>query len=108
MIARLWRGWIRPADRDAYVEYVRETGIRAYRTTPGNRGAWILHRPDGDRTEIVALSFWDSRESIRAFAGDDIDRAVFYPEDDRFLVDREEHVHHFELDGEALEGDEPR
>ena len=107
MIARLWRGWIRPADTDAYVEYVRETGIRAYRSTPGNRGAWILHRPDQDRTEIVTLSFWDSREAIRAFAGDDIDRAVFYPEDDRFLIDREEQVLHFELEGEAQEADEP-
>jgi heme-degrading monooxygenase HmoA len=103
MIARLWRGWVRPLDTAAYVEYVERTGIRAYRGTPGNRGAWILHRLDGDRTEIVTLSFWDSREAIRGFAGDDIDRAVFYPEDDRFLIDREEHVHHFEVDEAAPE-----
>jgi hypothetical protein len=43
----------------------------------------------------VTISFWDSRESIVAFAGDDIDRAVFYPEDDRFLIDRETTVKHF-------------
>jgi heme-degrading monooxygenase HmoA len=97
VIARMWRGWTTRADADAYAEYVERTGISAYRATPGNRGAWILRRPDGDRTEFVTLSFWDSLDAVRAFAGDDVQRAVFYPEDDRFLVEREVTVRHFEL-----------
>ena len=97
MIARTWRGWTAATDADHYVDYVLATGIRAYRETPGNRGAWILRRDDGDRTEFVTLSFWESRDAVRAFAGDDIDQAVFYPEDDRFLVERELRVHHYEL-----------
>jgi heme-degrading monooxygenase HmoA len=97
VIARIWRGWTRSADRDAYVEYLEGTGMRAYRETPGNRGAWILRRADGDRTEFVTLSFWESMDAVRAFAGDEPGRAVFYPEDDRFLVGREETVTHFEL-----------
>ena len=97
MIARTWRGWTAAADADDYVDYVLDTGIRAYRETPGNRGAWILRRDDGDRTEFVTLSFWESRDAVRAFAGDEIDQAVFYPEDDRFLIERELHVHHYEL-----------
>jgi hypothetical protein len=43
------------------------------------------------------LSFWDSRDSIRAFAGEDIDQAVFYPEDDRFLVERDLMVRHYDV-----------
>ena len=97
MIARIWRGWTRRDDADAYVDYLRETGIAAYRETPGNAGAHILRRDDGNRVEFVTLSFWQSRDAIAAFAGDEIDRAVFYPEDDRFLVDREEHVTHYDL-----------
>jgi heme-degrading monooxygenase HmoA len=97
VIARMWRGWTTRADADAYAEYVERTGISAYRATPGNRGAWILRRPDGDRTEFVTLSFWDSLDAVRAFAGDDVQGAVFYPEDDRFLVEREVTVRHFEL-----------
>jgi heme-degrading monooxygenase HmoA len=58
----------------------------------------MLARDLGDgRTEIVTLSFWDSLEAIRGFAGDDIERAVFYPEDDRYLVDRETTVTHSEV-----------
>ena len=97
MIARTWRGWTRRGDADAYLEYLRETGLAAYRATPGNRGAWALQRDDGERTEIVTLSFWESLDAVRAFAGDDIDRALFYPDDDRFLVDRELTVTHYRL-----------
>ena len=95
MIMRTWRGWTRPEDTDAYAEYILGTGIVEYKATPGNRGAYIASRPYGDRTELLTISFWDSRDSIIAFAGDDIDRAVFYPEDDRYLIDRETTVKHF-------------
>jgi heme-degrading monooxygenase HmoA len=61
--------------------------MAGYRNTPGNRGAWMLRRDDGDRSEIVTFSLWESREHIKAFAGDDVEQAVFYPEDDRFLVE---------------------
>src|SRR5579884_2985719 len=99
MVARMWRGWTRPEDADAYLEYIDSTGVAAYKETPGNRGAWILRRPSGDgRVEFVTLSFWDSLDAVRGFAGDDIERAVFYPEDDRFLVDRETTVTHWQAD----------
>jgi len=97
MVARIWRGWTSAEDADAYVEYLEQTGIPQYRATPGNRGAFILRRADRDRVEFVTLSFWESLDSIRAFAGESVERAVFYPEDDRFLVDRETVVTHFEL-----------
>lgn len=54
-----------------------------------------MSREDGDRTEFLTISFWDSMEAVAGFAGDDVDRAVFYPEDDRFLVDREDTVLHY-------------
>jgi heme-degrading monooxygenase HmoA len=98
MIARIWRGWTSADDASAYIEYLQQTGIAAYRGTPGNRGAWILHRRVGDRTEFITLSFWDSLDAVRRFAGPDVDEAVFYPEDDRFLVDREERVQHLEIE----------
>ena len=96
MIARTWRGWVRAEDRAAYVDYIERTGMAEYRRTPGNQGAWMLARDlDDGRTEIVTLSFWVSEDAIRAFAGDDIAQAVFYPDDDRYLVDREATVTHY-------------
>jgi heme-degrading monooxygenase HmoA len=98
VIARIWRGAVRSEDTVEYVEYVRETGIDHYRSTPGNLGAWILHRAVGERTEIVTFSLWESMDAVRAFAGDEPSRAVYYPEDDRFLVERGLTVEHYEVD----------
>jgi heme-degrading monooxygenase HmoA len=97
VVVRTWRGWTRAGDADRYVEYLRETGLKEYRATPGNRGAWVLRRLDGERCEFVTVSVWDSLDDVRGFAGDDVERAVFYPEDDAFLVERETTVRHWEL-----------
>jgi len=98
VIARIWRGAVRSKDADEYVAYVRDTGIEHYRSTPGNLGAWILHRPVDDLTEIVTFSLWESMTSVRAFAGGDPSQAVYYPEDDRFLVERGSIVEHYDVD----------
>jgi heme-degrading monooxygenase HmoA len=95
MIARTWRGAVRAEDAEAYAAYIRSTGIAEYAATPGNRGAYLLYRIDGDRAEVLTVSFWDSLDAVRGFAGDDIDRAVFYPEDDRYLVDRDVTANHY-------------
>jgi heme-degrading monooxygenase HmoA len=98
VIARVWRGVVAAEDGDAYAEYMRETGIEAYARTPGNRGAWMLRRPVADGEEFVMLTLWDSLESIKAFAGEDYEAAVFYPRDDEFLIRRETRSTHYEVD----------
>ena len=95
MIARIWRGWTSRDDAEAYVRYMEHVAAPDSLGTPGNRGFSVLHRPDGDREEFLTVSLWDSLESIRAFAGDEIEKAVFYPEDDRYLADRELTTSHF-------------
>lgn len=98
MIARVWRGWTTAERAAEYVDYLDRTGVPGLRGTPGNAGVYVMHRPAGDdRTEFVVMSLWDSRESIKAFAGDDIQVARFYPEDDDFLVEREWTCSHFEV-----------
>jgi heme-degrading monooxygenase HmoA len=81
------------------VEYLRETGLAGYLATPGNLGAYTLRRDEGARTEFLMLTFWESLDSVRGFAGDDIATAVFYAEDDQFLVEREDFALHYEVEG---------
>ena len=98
MIARSWRGAVKTADAEAYAAYIDETGMQHYASTPGNRGAWMLTRElDGDLTEFITFSLWDSYDAVRAFAGDDYEVARFYPEDDRYLVERDERCHHWDV-----------
>jgi heme-degrading monooxygenase HmoA len=100
MIARRWRGTVRAADHDAYLRYVEQTGVAALRATPGNQGVVIYRHldPGADTSEIEVVSLWRDRESIAAFAGDDIEVARFFPDDDRYLLERELTVRHDDVD----------
>ena len=97
MIARTWRGAVRAEDADAYLDYLEATGLKEYRETPGNRGVFALRRIDGDRCEYLIVSLWDSLDAVKRFAGEEPEKAVFYPEDDRFLVDRDLTPSHHEV-----------
>jgi heme-degrading monooxygenase HmoA len=97
MIARLWHGKTKASDADAYLDYLFKSGIPAYRTTTGNKGAWALRRMDGDTAHFITPSFWESRDAIAAFAGDDIAVAKYYREDEKYLAEFEPTVTHYEL-----------
>ena len=97
MIARIWRGAVAKADGDEYEQYIDDTGFSAYGKTPGNRGAWMLRREEGGRTEFLTVSLWDDVEAIKGFAGEEHEIAVYYPEDDRFLIERDDTVRHYEV-----------
>jgi heme-degrading monooxygenase HmoA len=98
MIARIWRGWVRASQVQDYVDYVTRTGLAAYERTPGNLGAEIWARDVGDaRYEVTTVSWWESLNDVRGFAGDDIDRAVFYAEDETYLIAKDDTVTHCEV-----------
>src|SRR4029450_9949681 len=102
MIARSWRGAVRRRDGDAYAEYMRRTGVPGDAGTPGNRGVWMLRRDGDDRAEFVMFTLWASLDAVKGFAGEDYETAVFYPEDDRFLVERDLASTHYEVDTHRL------
>jgi heme-degrading monooxygenase HmoA len=97
MIARIWKGAVRREDGDAYAEYMQATGIAGYTRTPGNRAALMLRRDVGDRCQFVMFTLWDSMEAVTAFAGAEPEKAVFYPEDDRYLIERDLTVDHYQV-----------
>jgi heme-degrading monooxygenase HmoA len=104
MIARIWRGAVARADGDAYSRYIHDTGIAGYIATPGNRGAWMLRRDVGELTEFLAFTLWESLDAIKAFAGEEYERAVYYPEDERYLVEHDDTCSHYEVvEGEAAQ-----
>ncbi len=94
----MWRGRTRAEDEEAYGAYLEATGMRAVRALAGNRGTLVLRRHDGNTAEFITILLWESLEDIRAFAGDDLERAMFFPEDDRFLIEREHTVRHYDVD----------
>ena len=105
IILRRWASRIRTADEAAYVDYIGETGLSDYRATPGNLGAQMLLRALGDGTsEVTTLSWWADMDAIRAFAGEDVATARYYPDDDRFLLEKPQHVEHHRVVAGSVPG----
>jgi heme-degrading monooxygenase HmoA len=97
VIARIWRGRVRPGMLEEYRAYIARTGLTDYRATAGNRGAWMFTKDCDRYGEVITISLWDREESITAFAGDDVTRARYYPQDERFLLDFPERVEHYDV-----------
>lgn len=103
MILRKWTGRIRTSDRAEYAAYIEATGGEAYLATPGNLGWQMIFRDLGDGTsEVSTLSWWPDMAAVHGFAGPSPEIAVYYPEDDRFLLDRPRHVEHHEVAAGSL------
>jgi heme-degrading monooxygenase HmoA len=99
MIARVWHGVVPLEKAEGYGKYLSESdrGVRDYRRTPGNRGAFLFRRVANDQAHFLFVSLWDSREAIQAYAGPDIDRARYFPYDLECLVEPELEVTHYEV-----------
>ena len=97
MIARIWHGRVPAAKGDAYLEHMRKVAIPGYRAVPGNLAAHALRRFEGDVMHIEMLTFWDSLESIKGFAGEDVEAARYYDFDRDFLLEFEPKVRHYEM-----------
>src|SRR5206468_10675505 len=97
MIARTWHGMTAASKADAYLEVLKESGLKDYRDTAGNQGVIVLRRTEGDRTHFLLITFWESFDAIRVFAGPNPERAVYYPEDKEFLLDFEPTVTHYDV-----------
>jgi heme-degrading monooxygenase HmoA len=97
MIARLWHGITRADQADQYLAFLQARARSDYRSIPGNLSVSILRRIDGDVAHFITLTHWSSQQAIAAFAGDDIARAKYYPEDAQFLLEMEPTVQHYEV-----------
>lgn len=103
MIARMWSGRTCKSDSEEYLKYILETGAHDCSGTDGNRGVFVLRRDERDEAEFLFLSLWDTFDSIRRFSGPDESKAIYYPEDRRFLCRLDPTVSHFEVAYSALD-----
>jgi heme-degrading monooxygenase HmoA len=101
-IVRIWHGRTRADRADAYTDYLERTGVADFRRTPGNLGVDVLKRVVGVEAEFLVVSRWESFEAVKAFAGEDVTRARYYPLDSYYLLELEPNVVHYET---ALEGE---
>jgi heme-degrading monooxygenase HmoA len=97
MICRMWHGRTPRTKADAYASFLVQRAIPDYRSVEGNLDVAVLRHDDGDVTHFLTITHWESAASIRAFAGDDLLKAKYYPEDAAFLLEFEPQVQHYEV-----------
>lgn len=85
MIARVWHGTTRKEYREAYLEYIKGTGLKELRKAKGNVGAYVLVRDSQELSEYLVVTLWKSMKAVRDFAGPDADKTVYLPKDSYFL-----------------------
>ena len=98
MIARQWIGETRESDAEKYAKYLEETGIHHCKGVRGNCGVLLLKRIYDGKAQFIFISFWESLEAIKAFAGPNYEKAVYYSEDEKFLLAMEPKVTHYEVE----------
>ena len=106
MIVRMWHGRVPTTKAKDYREFTNRTAIPDYQSVPGNISVHILEREEGDITHFVTLTFWESFDAIRGFAGEDVERAKYYPEDKDYLLEFEPTVIHYEVVGQSNQNDD--
>ena len=101
MITRIWHGRVPTSKAKAYREFVNARAIPDYRSVEGNISVHILERTEGEVTHFITLTFWKDLESVKGFAGEDVEVAKYYPEDNEFLLEFEPTVVHYEVVGKS-------
>jgi heme-degrading monooxygenase HmoA len=96
MIARIWHGRTKACDAEIYRNYVISTGIKDLTATKGNLDVQIWQKKEEDITHIWVVSWWNDHESIKTFAGNEIETARYYENDKKYLLESEPHVQHVE------------
>jgi hypothetical protein len=97
MIARRWHGRVPAAKAEDYLRLMRDVGLADYQSTEGNRGAWCLHRQEGDIVHVEMFTLWDDLDAIHRFAGEDLVKAKYYAFDADYLLELEPEVTHFNV-----------
>jgi uncharacterized damage-inducible protein DinB len=94
MITRIWHGRTKREDSNVYRQYVLETGVPDTLKTDGNLGGQIWQREEGTVTHIWMVTQWENMDCVKRFAGNEVEKAKYYPKDERFLLELEPHVIH--------------
>jgi heme-degrading monooxygenase HmoA len=93
----MWHGAVPVAKSGEYLERMRTVALPDYKSTVGNRGAFCLHRVEGDLAHFNMLTFWDDIDAIKRFAGNDFETARYYDFDRSFLIELEPNVRHYTI-----------
>ena len=90
MIVRMWHGRVEASRADEYAEFMKERAAPDYGAVEGLQKLIFLKDVQEDVAHFMLVTHWDSMEAVKKFAGENPEKAKYYPEDDDFLLEKEE------------------
>jgi len=96
-IMRLWHGEVSLEKADDYERFMIERAAPDYSSVEGLLKLYFQRKNEKNKTHFLLITIWDSLEAIKNFAGDNPELAKYYPEDDNFLLEKEELVSMYEV-----------
>jgi heme-degrading monooxygenase HmoA len=96
VITRIWHGRTKAEYADEYLQFLIDTGVADYKSVDGNLSVEIWRRIEGDVCHFWTVTKWDNIESIKKFAGEDYEKAKYYADDSKYLLEFERAVEHRE------------
>jgi heme-degrading monooxygenase HmoA len=97
MIARLWHGYTKPENADAYESMLKPELLPGVGKMKGYQGSYLLRRNLGNEVEFITIMLWDSIEAIQAIAGPDYETAVIPEERRKYLLHYDAKSAHYEI-----------
>jgi heme-degrading monooxygenase HmoA len=97
LVARIWQGRTREAIAETYADYLYEEGVKKLRGTKGNLGVQVFRQTKDGVTKFITISYWGSRDEIRAYAGEDIEKTHHLPKDAEYLLELPPFVLHYDI-----------
>jgi len=96
-IMRLWHGEVALDQADEYEKFMIEKAAPDYASVDGLLKLYFQRRNEKRTAHFLLVTIWDSLESIKKFAGDEPQLAKYYPEDDKFLLEKEKYTTMYEV-----------
>lgn len=101
MIARIWKARATPERVREYADYLKSTVVPELTAIHGYQGVSLLQRDQNGAVEVTVITWWESLEVIRAFAGEAIETAVVHDSAARMLIDFDRSVEHHQVTFDA-------
>jgi heme-degrading monooxygenase HmoA len=106
-VARVWQGRTQTSMAESYEKYHYEEGVKKLRAIPGNLGVQVFRQTRDGFTSFVTISYWRSRDEIRAYAGADIEKPHHLPKDPEYPLELPDTVMHFDVRVDEWSGEAP-
>jgi len=94
---RIWKGRVPRSLGDEYEKFLIERAVPDYSSVEGLEGIYFARSDTEEETRFILITLWNSMEAMTRFTGGDPYKAKYYPEDDKYLLEKTPNVEIYKI-----------